>query len=147
MGPVPGTCLLMTGPDRTANYSTFYKSYIISILVCCFVVPVLVVIFSYVSIIKMVKTSNAMIANGYLTNRQRKMERDVTWVSAVICTAFILAWSPYATASMWSTWGFQVPTTTSVITRLFAKSASFYNPLIYIGMSSKFCRDVNALLP
>lgn len=48
---------------------------------------------------------------------------------------------------MWSAWGFHVPTTTSIITRLFAKSASFYNPLIYFGMSSRFRKDMSVLLP
>ncbi|KPP79517.1 opsin-5-like [Scleropages formosus] len=129
-----------------ATYSTIYKSYIISILICCFFVPVLVMLFSYVSIINMVKKSNN-IAEGYLTNRQRKVEKDVTRVSIVICTAFILAWSPYAVVSLWSAWGFHVPGLTSIFTRLVAKSASFYNPLIYFGMSPKFRRDVCMLLP
>lgn len=65
----------------------------------------------------------------------------------MICTAFILAWSPYAVVSMWSACGFHVPNLTSIFTRLFAKSASFYNPLIYFGLSSKFRRDVAVLLP
>ncbi|CAL8258065.1 unnamed protein product [Lota lota] len=130
-----------------ANYSTIYKSYIISILMSCFVVPVMIMFFSYVSIIKSVKSTNAMSADGYLTSQQRTVERDVTRVSIVICTAFVLAWSPYAVVSMWSAWGFRVPNTTSVVTRLFAKSASFYNPLIYFGMSAKFRKDVAALLP
>ncbi|XP_029925723.1 visual pigment-like receptor peropsin [Myripristis murdjan] len=128
-----------------ANYSTIYKSYIISILISCFLIPVMIMFFCYVSIINMVK--NTLSADGYLTARQRKVERDVTRVSIVICTAFIMAWSPYAVVSMWSAWGFHVPSTTSIITRLFAKSASFYNPLIYFGMSSKFRKDVSVLLP
>lgn len=139
-------------------------------------------LFSYISIIKTVKSTNAMSADGFLTDHQRKVERDVTrvgsyWIvqfdslklcsikppitfmltwlfprvplkiSIVICTAFIMAWSPYAVISMWSAWGFHVPSTTSILTRLFAKSASFYNPLIYFGMSSKFRKDVSVLLP
>uniref|UniRef100_A0A671LY47 Opsin 6, group member a n=1 Tax=Sinocyclocheilus anshuiensis TaxID=1608454 RepID=A0A671LY47_9TELE len=91
--------------------------------------------------------SNALSAERDLTDRQRKIERDVTVVSVVICTAFILAWSPYAVVSMWSAWGFHVPSLTSIFTGLFAKSASFYNPLIYFGLSSKFRRDVSVLLP
>ncbi|XP_029902994.1 opsin-5-like [Myripristis murdjan] len=130
-----------------ANYSTVYKSYIISILVCCFLVPVLIMLFCYVSIINTVKRGNALASEGDLTDRQRKIERDVTIVSIVICTAFILAWSPYAVVSMWSAWGFHVPSLTSIFTRLFAKSASFYNPLIYFGLSSKFRKDVAILLP
>lgn len=130
-----------------------------------------------------------MSAEGDISDRQRKMERDVTivslsqyavghtyytvvqhrlpavsasltfsakfysftctspQVSIVICTAFILAWSPYAVVSMWSAFGFHVPNLTSIFTRLFAKSASFYNPLIYFGLSSKFRKDVAILLP
>ncbi|XP_017292163.1 visual pigment-like receptor peropsin [Kryptolebias marmoratus] len=130
-----------------ANYSTIYKSYIVSILIFCFFVPVMIMLFSYISIIKTVKSTNAMSADGLLSDRQRKVERDVTRISVVICTAFIMAWSPYAVVSMWSAWGFHVPSLTSVVTRLFAKSASFYNPLIYFGMSSRFRRDASVLLP
>uniref|UniRef100_A0A8C1PS79 Opsin 6, group member a n=1 Tax=Cyprinus carpio TaxID=7962 RepID=A0A8C1PS79_CYPCA len=130
-----------------ANYSTIHKSFIISILIFCFFIPVLIMLFSYISIINTVKRGNARSAERDLTDRQRKIERDVTVVSIVICTAFILAWSPYAVVSMWSAWGFHVPSLTSIFTRLFAKSASFYNPLIYFGLSSKFRRDVSVLLP
>uniref|UniRef100_A0A8C6SXQ3 G-protein coupled receptors family 1 profile domain-containing protein n=1 Tax=Neogobius melanostomus TaxID=47308 RepID=A0A8C6SXQ3_9GOBI len=130
-----------------ANYSTIHKSYIISNLIFCFFIPVIIMLSSYVSIINTVKSTNAMSADGFLTGRQRKVERDVTRISIVICTAFIMAWSPYAVVSMWSAWGFQVPNTTSIITRMFAKSASFYNPLIYFGMSTKFRKDVSVLIP
>lgn len=64
-----------------ANYSTIHKSYIISILIFCFFVPVLIMLFSYISIINTVKRGNAMSAEGDLTDRQRKLERDVTIVS------------------------------------------------------------------
>ncbi|KAG8583533.1 hypothetical protein GDO81_008457 [Engystomops pustulosus] len=74
-------------------------------------------------------------------------EIDWTKVSIVICTAFIIAWSPYAVISMWSACGFHVPSLTSIFASLFAKSASFYNPLIYFGMSSKFRKDISILLP
>ncbi|XP_043913712.1 opsin-5-like [Protopterus annectens] len=130
-----------------ANYSTIFKSYIISIWICCFFLPVSVMIFSYVSIIKAVKTSHAITRMGDLTDRQRKMERDVTRVSIVICTAFIIAWSPYSVISVWSACGYHVPHFTSILASLFAKSASFYNPIIYFGMNSKFRRDVFILLP
>ncbi|KAM3865354.1 opsin-5-like [Diretmus argenteus] len=130
-----------------ASYSTFHKSYIISIFIACFFIPVLIMLFCYVSIINTVKRGNALSSEGDPTDRQRKIERDVTIVSIVICTAFILAWSPYAVVSMWSAWGFHVPNLTSIFTSLFAKSASFYNPLIYFGLSSKFRKDVAILLP
>lgn len=67
-----------------ANYSTVYRSYIISILIFCFFVPVLVMLFTYVSIINTVKRGNAMATEGDLTERQRKIERDVTIVSRIL---------------------------------------------------------------
>lgn len=66
-----------------ANYSTIHKSYIITILILCFFVPVLIMLFCYVSIINTVKRGNAMSADRDLTDRQRKIERDVTIVSGV----------------------------------------------------------------
>lgn len=65
-----------------ANYSTIHKSYIVSILVFCFVIPVTIMLSSYVSIIKTVKSANAMSADGFPTERQRKVERDVTRVGS-----------------------------------------------------------------
>lgn len=63
-----------------ANYSTIHKSYIISILIFCFFIPVMIMLCSYISIINTVKSTNAMAADGLLTTRQRKVERDVTRV-------------------------------------------------------------------
>ncbi|NXU45846.1 OPSX protein, partial [Drymodes brunneopygia] len=128
-----------------ANFSTIYKSYIISIFICCFFLPVTVMVFSYVSIINTVKLSHALTGLGDPTDRQRRIERDVTRVSIVVCTAFIIAWSPYAVISIWSAYGHPVPNLTSILASLFAKSASFYNPIIYFGMSSKFRRDIFTL--
>ncbi|XP_051880818.1 opsin-5-like [Pristis pectinata] len=129
-----------------AMFSTVYKSYIISVFVCCFFLPVIVMVFSYVSIIKTVKSNRALTGGAEVGERQRKLERDVTRVSMVICTAFLIAWSPYAVISMWSASGRYVPKLTSLLASLFAKSASFYNPIIYFGMNSKFRRDVCVLL-
>ena len=64
-----------------ASYSIVYKSYIISILVFCFLLPVALMLFSYVSIINTVKRGNALTADGDISERQRKIERDVTIVT------------------------------------------------------------------
>ncbi|KAM6467275.1 visual pigment-like receptor peropsin [Liasis olivaceus] len=137
-----GTCEI----DWTkANFSTTYKSYIVSIFICCFFMPVMVMVFSYVSIINTVKSSHALSGMGDPTDRQRRMEQSVTRVSLVVCTCFIAAWSPYAVISMWSACGYPVPNLTSIFASLFAKSASFYNPIIYFGMSSKFRKDIAVL--
>ncbi|XP_061415030.1 opsin-5-like [Lethenteron reissneri] len=130
-----------------ATFSTIYKSYIISIFICCFFLPISTMMFAYISIINTVKSSHVTARMGDVSERQRNMERDITRVSIVICCAFILAWSPYAVISMYSACGHRVPALTSLLAALFAKSASFYNPFIYFGMSGKFRADVRAMLP
>ncbi|KAI9545539.1 hypothetical protein NQZ68_035420 [Dissostichus eleginoides] len=63
-----------------ASYSLSSRSYIVSLLVSCFFLPVLLMLFCYVSIINTVKRGNAMTGVG-LSDRQRNIERDVTIVS------------------------------------------------------------------
>ncbi|CAM2116018.1 unnamed protein product [Caretta caretta] len=128
-----------------ATFSVVYKSYVIGVFIFGFFIPVSIMVFCYVSIIKTVKSSHKTTRGKKISQRQRLMKRNITQVSFVICFAFFLAWSPYAVISMWSACGFQVPAITNVLASLFAKSASFYNPLIYMGMSSKFRKDVRNL--
>uniref|UniRef100_A0A8C1GMY0 Opsin 6, group member b n=1 Tax=Cyprinus carpio TaxID=7962 RepID=A0A8C1GMY0_CYPCA len=123
-----GTCEI---DWKQALYSVPVKLYVISIFFFNFFVPLFVIVFTYVSIIRTV-------------NSARGRER-LNAVSLILCAAFLLAWSPYAVISMWSAWGYQIPPLNSILASLFAKSASFYNPFIYIGMSSKFRKDLQGL--
>uniref|UniRef100_A0A8C2ATL5 Opsin 6, group member b n=1 Tax=Cyprinus carpio TaxID=7962 RepID=A0A8C2ATL5_CYPCA len=137
-----GTCEI----DWTqALYSVPVKLYVISIFFFNFFVPLFVIVFTYVSIIRTVNSSHKSSRGGDISERQRKIERSITRVSLILCAAFLLAWSPYAVISMWSAWGYQIPPLNSILASLFAKSASFYNPFIYIGMRSKFRKDLQGL--
>ncbi|KAJ1153767.1 hypothetical protein NDU88_006525, partial [Pleurodeles waltl] len=70
-----GTCEI----DWTkASFSTIHKSYIVTVFICCFSLPVLIMCFAYVSIINKVKSSHVLESAGDPTERQRRMERDVT---------------------------------------------------------------------
>ncbi|XP_053545747.1 opsin-5-like [Bombina bombina] len=129
-----------------ATSSISYKLYVIGVFLSGFFIPVSIMVFCYVSIIRTVQESHRNSQGGEVSQRQLAMERDITRVSFVICTAFLLAWSPYAVISMWSACGFQVPAITSVAATLLAKSASFYNPIIYLGLSPKFRADMRTLL-
>ncbi|XP_030641979.1 opsin 6, group member b [Chanos chanos] len=137
-----GTCEI----DWTqARFSVPFRLYVICIFTFNFFVPVSVIVFTYVSIIRTVNSSHKSSRGGDVSERQRKIEKSITRVSLFLCAAFLLAWSPYAVISMWSAWGYQVPPLNGIMASLFAKSASFYNPLIYIGMSSKFRKDLRGL--
>lgn len=64
-----------------ASFSTIYKSYIVSIFICCFFLPVTIMLFSYVSIINTVKSNHTLSGMTDPTDRQRRLERNVTRVS------------------------------------------------------------------
>ncbi|KAJ1103136.1 hypothetical protein NDU88_000564 [Pleurodeles waltl] len=128
-----------------ATVSATYKSYVIGVLLYGFLVPVCVMVYCYVSIIRTVRTSHKSSQGTQISKRQHNMERHITRVSFVVCMAFLLAWSPYAVISMWSACGVQVPPLTSVLASLFAKSATFYNPFIYMGMNSRLRKDIVGL--
>ncbi|KAM3919293.1 opsin-5-like [Leptodactylus fuscus] len=125
-----------------ATSSTPYKFYVIGVFISGFFIPVMIMIFCYVSIIKAVHQSHRSSRGGDISQRQLMMERDITRVSFIICTAFVLAWSPYAVISMWSACGYRVPALTTLVATLFAKSASFYNPIIYLGLSPRFRNEL-----
>ncbi|XP_069806454.1 visual pigment-like receptor peropsin [Dendropsophus ebraccatus] len=128
-----------------ATSSTPYKFYVLGVFLSGFFIPVVIMVFCYVSIIRTVHESHRSSHGGDISQRQLMIEREITRVSFVICTAFVLAWSPYAVISMWSACGYQVPALTTLVATLFAKSASFYNPIIYLGLSPKFRHELCAL--
>ncbi|XP_063802651.1 opsin-5-like [Pseudophryne corroboree] len=138
-----GTCEIDWSLARS---STPYKCYVIGVFIWGFFIPVTIMVFCYISIIRSVHKSHRNSHGGDCSQRQLTMERGITRVSFVICTAFLLAWSPYAVISMWSACGYHVPALTSVVATLLAKSASFYNPIIYLGLCPKFRHELQALL-
>ncbi|XP_048084301.1 opsin 6, group member b [Alosa alosa] len=127
-----------------ARFSVAYRLYVILIFLFNFFLPISVIVFTYVSIMRMVSASHRN-CQGKVSERQKKIERGITQVSLLLCAAFLLAWSPYAVISMWSALGYQVPPLTGLLASLFAKSASFYNPFIYMGLSAKFRTDLAEL--
>ncbi|XP_031436744.1 opsin 6, group member b [Clupea harengus] len=130
-----------------ARFSVAYRLYVILIFLFNFFLPVSIIVFTYVSIMRTVSASHKSSRGGEVSERQRKIERAITQVSLLLCAAFLLAWSPYAVMSMWSALGYHVPPLNGLLASLFAKSASFYNPFIYIGLSSKFRSDLRELFP
>lgn len=66
------------------------------------------------------------------------------WVSLILWQPS--CWPhPHIVISLWSAWGYQVHPVNGILASLFAKSASFHNPFIYIGTCSKFRKDLQAL--
>ncbi|XP_034018591.1 opsin-5 [Thalassophryne amazonica] len=117
-----------------AQASVSGQSFVMSILFFCLILPAGIIIFSYVMIICKVKSSAQEISHfdARAQNRQA-LEFKLTKVAMLICTGFLLAWTPYALVSVVSAFGKpdSVPIPVSVVPTLLAKSSAMYNPIIY----------------
>lgn len=114
--------------------STNTMSYILFLFAFGLVVPLFVITFSYIHIIKTMKQ------NRLKMGRVTKAEGKVTWMVLAMIIAFLIAWSPYAILALLIQFGDAslVTPATGVIPALLAKSSICYNPIIYVGLNSQF---------
>ncbi|XP_071780886.1 vertebrate ancient long opsin a [Centroberyx gerrardi] len=110
-------------------------SYIITFFATCFILPLGVIIFCYGKLLrKLRKVSHGRLANA------RKPERQVTRMVVVMIVAFMVGWTPYAAFSIVVT---ACPTIyldprLASIPAFFSKTATVYNPIIYVFMNKQF---------
>lgn len=57
-----------------------------------------------------------------------------------MCLGFLAAWTPYAVVALWAVLGdtSQVPALAFVLSAVFAKSSTLYNPLVYLLFKPSF---------
>ena len=69
-------------------------------------------------------------------------ERQLLMMTVMMCAAYLFAWTPYAIVSLKATFGdpTQVTYLEAAIPSVIAKTATVYNPLIYVSMNEKFRR-------
>ncbi|KAL8619032.1 hypothetical protein ACOMHN_020730 [Nucella lapillus] len=76
-----------------------------------------------------------------LWRHKMETERGVTRMCAVMVTAYLVCWTPYAILSLLATMGgVTLPTTLTTLPTMFAKLSCALNPIIYALMSEKFRR-------
>ena len=110
-------------------------SYNYSILVACFLLPMIMITYCSYSIygsLKNRRSISEILNMGNPTIEQRKkMERQQSVTSLVLIAAFVFCWSPYAGCVLALTIKGYVPRTLFTIATIFAKTSTLYNPIIY----------------
>ncbi|XP_058058059.1 vertebrate ancient opsin-like [Anopheles bellator] len=116
--------------SQTKNATT----YIIFLFVFGLVVPLVVIICSYTSIIINMRKNAARVG------RINRAEMRVTSMVAVMIAAFMIAWTPYAIFALIEQFGppEMIGPGLAVLPALIAKSSICYNPIIYVGMNTQF---------
>ncbi|KAG8295938.1 parapinopsin-like [Homalodisca vitripennis] len=116
---------------ETRSYNA--TTYILFLFAMGLVVPVVVICFSYINIIRTMKKN--MLAMGRVT----KAESRVAIMVFVMIVAFFIAWTPYAVLALVIQFGnASIHPAVAVVPALVAKSSICYNPIIYVGLNTQF---------
>ncbi|CAH2322423.1 opsin-VA-like [Pelobates cultripes] len=115
------------------------QTYIITFLTTCFIFPLMIIFISYGKLMR--KLRKVSDTQGRLGST-RKPEKEVTRMVIIMIIAFLICWSPYAAFSILVTARptIDLDPRLSAIPAFFAKTASMYNPVIYVFMNKQFRR-------
>ncbi|XP_028031973.1 parapinopsin-like [Bombyx mandarina] len=121
--------------------STNTLTYIMFLFAMGQILPLSVITFSYVNIIRTLKR------NSQRLGRVSRAEARATAMVFIMIIAFTVAWTPYslfALMEQFATEGIVSPGA-SVIPALVAKSSICYDPLIYVGMNTQFRQSIKRI--
>ncbi|XP_015115350.1 pinopsin-like [Diachasma alloeum] len=123
------------------NPATHSDTYIAFLFFFGMIVPVILISASYFGIISTLKKVKKR------TGGTRRREVKVTKMVALMITAFLIAWTPYAILALAAQYFyFQPSPLLGVLPSLLAKSSICYNPIIYAGLNAQFSQSVKKLL-
>uniref|UniRef100_A0A182JS57 G-protein coupled receptors family 1 profile domain-containing protein n=1 Tax=Anopheles christyi TaxID=43041 RepID=A0A182JS57_9DIPT len=116
------------------SQTTNATSYIIFLFIFGLILPLVVIIYSYINIVLEMRKNSARVG------RVNRAERRVTSMVAVMIVAFMIAWTPYAIFALIEQFGPPelIGPGLAVLPALVAKSSICYNPIIYVGMNTQF---------
>uniref|UniRef100_A0A8C8RDZ2 G-protein coupled receptors family 1 profile domain-containing protein n=1 Tax=Pelusios castaneus TaxID=367368 RepID=A0A8C8RDZ2_9SAUR len=113
------------------------NSYIMTLFITCFVIPLSLILFSYTNLLL---TLRAVATQQKESGTTQRAEREVTRMVIAMVIAFLICWLPYATFAMVVTTNKGIPIQPAVasLPSYFSKTATVYNPVIYIFMNKQF---------
>ncbi len=121
------------------------KSYIISLNVAGFVVPLLVIIVCYFRLFSMLKTYEKGLGISATNRECHRRERTDVRIAKVCCLTvlcFVIAWLPYSVISILGVLGwtrFVNPLSTSVCAFM-GKCSAMFNPILYAACAPRGLR-------
>ncbi|OCT67723.1 opsin-3 [Xenopus laevis] len=133
------TCSVVWNSKSSNNVS-----YIVCLFLFCLVLPLLVMMFCYGHIVRVIR---GQVCRINMTAAQKREHRLLFMVVCMV-TCYLLCWMPYGLVSLMTAFGKpgMITPTVSIIPSILAKSSTFINPLIYIFMNKQFYRCFKALL-
>nr|UXP11773.1 eye absent 3 [Polypedates teraiensis] len=126
---------------KASNHEHRAMSYIVSLFVLCYIVPLTLILISYTLILLTVKGARKAVQQHLSPqNKGSNVHSLIIKLSVAVCIGFLLAWTPYAVVAMWAAFGdaMRVPTIAFALAAVFAKSSTLYNPMVYLLLKPNF---------
>lgn len=128
------------------------KAYLGIMFVACYFLPIVVIAFCYQKIHKVSKhvvNATSQMGDYAITMTKallKKRRKSAMYFTAVIA-AYLLSWTPYATASLIIVSGQKVHPIVLSACSVFAKTSFFLNPFMYVIFSRRFRRIMIQSIP
>ncbi|XP_040291327.1 opsin-5-like [Bufo bufo] len=126
---------------KAANQEHRAISYIVSLFVFCYIIPCTLILISYTLILLTVKGARKAVQQHLSPqNKGSSVHRLIIKLSVAVCIGFLMAWTPYAVVAMLATFGNarDLPPIAFALAAMFAKSSTFYNPMVYLLLKPNF---------
>ncbi|XP_003279347.2 medium-wave-sensitive opsin 1 [Nomascus leucogenys] len=126
------------GPDVFSGSSyPGVQSYMIVLMVTCCITPLSIIVLCYLQVWLAIR---AVAKQQKESESTQKAEKEVTRMVVVMVLAFCFCWGPYAFFACFAAAnpGYPFHPLMAALPAFFAKSATIYNPVIYVFMNRQF---------
>ncbi|XP_007534919.2 long-wave-sensitive opsin 1 [Erinaceus europaeus] len=126
------------GPDVFSGSSDpGVQSYMMVLMVTCCIIPLSIIVFCYLHVWLAIR---AVAKQQKESESTQKAEKEVTRMVVVMVLAYCVCWGPYTFSASFAAAhpGYTFHPLLATLPSYFAKSATIYNPVIYVFMNRQF---------
>ncbi|XP_069124365.1 parapinopsin-like [Argopecten irradians] len=128
------------------------QSYLLSIFIFCFLLPLGLIIFSYNGVYQTVRNvarSGVWDMTSRVARKNLRVEKKMAKTIAVMILVYLIAWLPYTIVSFYQAFlaPEYIPLIVTGLPPVFAKCSAALNPIAYIGTNKQFRMAFYELMP
>uniref|UniRef100_A0A673HXL0 G-protein coupled receptors family 1 profile domain-containing protein n=1 Tax=Sinocyclocheilus rhinocerous TaxID=307959 RepID=A0A673HXL0_9TELE len=126
------------GPDVfSGSKDPGVQSYMIVLMITCCIIPLAIIILCYIAVWLAI---HAVAQQQKDSESTQKAEKEVSRMVVVMILAYCLCWGPYTFFASFAAAnpGYAFHPLAAAMPAYFAKSATIYNPIIYVFMNRQF---------